>query len=373
MDPEIAVMNDYNKILIITPNDLIGGAENILRMSALELSKKNRVSVFNLCSRSGFNWSSLSKNIKVIVGKGTNERAGLIDLLFFLIKNRNENYIVFTSHTFITAFVGFFRSLGIIKVQAHIGRESTSVFSRFSGMKLRFYRALYYFGYRKINVIICQTPFMMNSLTSGAPYLKKRGEVIVLNNPIDLHDALINSNKPPEIEFFNENSFKIVTAGRLIKEKGFDLLIRSFSDFISSGSSNAGNSELYILGEGTERRALELLISNLKLENRVFLKGNVNNVFPIFKKADICIVSSRIEGFPNVLLQMMAVNKNVISTLCAGGIDQIPGLNTCKANDVHALSEALLTYKESGQFLANLEKRDVKIFVENIKKYTINL
>ncbi len=47
------------------------------------------------------------------------------------------------------------------------------------------------------------------------------------------------------------------------------------------------------------------------------------------------------EGFPNTLLQMMALNNVVVSTLCADGIEVIKGLFTCKINDVESLSTAL--------------------------------
>jgi glycosyltransferase involved in cell wall biosynthesis len=52
-------------------------------------------------------------------------------------------------------------------------------------------------------------------------------------------------------------------------------------------------------------------------------------------------VSSRIEGFPNVLLQMMSQSNNVVSTKCAGEISNIEGIFTCETNDADALKTAM--------------------------------
>jgi hypothetical protein len=55
------------------------------------------------------------------------------------------------------------------------------------------------------------------------------------------------------------------------------------------------------------------------------------------------VVSSRIEGFPNVLLQMMSQNNNVVSTTCAGDIDKIRDVVICKPNNVLELKFAIET------------------------------
>jgi hypothetical protein len=53
------------------------------------------------------------------------------------------------------------------------------------------------------------------------------------------------------------------------------------------------------------------------------------------------VVSSVKEGFPNVLLQMMTLNNCVVSTVCAGGIEDIPGILKAKTNDAGSLATQL--------------------------------
>src|SRR5690606_34922250 len=98
---------------------------------------------------------------------------------------------------------------------------------------------------------------------------------------------------------------------------------------------------LIILGEGEKRTELEAQISNLNLGDRVFMIGRVTNVYDYFRQARLCVVSSRVEGFPNVLLQMMSLNNTVVSTKCAGGIEDIKGIICSNANDVASLTSGL--------------------------------
>src|SRR5690606_20880375 len=115
------------------------------------------------------------------------------------------------------------------------------------------------------------------------------------------------------------NNF-IVTAGRLIHEKGYDILINAFAEL----KEKYPDLKLIILGYGDLKQELIYLATSLNIEQDVIFWGFVENVYPFFKKAKACVISSRVEGFPNVLLQMMSQNSNVVSTTCAGGIDTIP-------------------------------------------------
>ena len=98
---------------------------------------------------------------------------------------------------------------------------------------------------------------------------------------------------------------------------------------------------MVILGEGNLRDKLQKKIISYNLENHIKLLGFVGNVYPYFKYSDLCVVSSRIEGFPNVLLQMMSQNTKIVSTKCAGGIEEIPGIFIAETNDEKSLEQAM--------------------------------
>ena len=81
--------------------------------------------------------------------------------------------------------------------------------------------------------------------------------------------------------------------------------------------------KLVILGEGKERKNLEKLIVKLDLENQILLFGKVDNPFIYMKYAKFFILSSRYEGFANVLLEALACGAPVIATDCETGTSEI--------------------------------------------------
>ncbi|NHC42576.1 GW domain-containing glycosaminoglycan-binding protein [Bacillus sp. MM2020_1] len=107
-----------------------------------------------------------------------------------------------------------------------------------------------------------------------------------------------------------KENYNFITMGRLSPEKGQDNLITAFGQF----RKNFPNSKLYILGEGPLRRDLENLISELKLEESVYLTGQLENPFALMKKCDCFVLSSHYEGQPMVLLEAMTHGMNIIAT-----------------------------------------------------------
>src|SRR5690606_21250698 len=64
---------------------------------------------------------------------------------------------------------------------------------------------------------------------------------------------------------------------------------------------------------------LQQLITSLNLEDDVKLAGAMDNPYPILKQAEVFVLSSRYEGFGNVLVEALALGKKVISSACTGG------------------------------------------------------
>jgi GalNAc-alpha-(1->4)-GalNAc-alpha-(1->3)-diNAcBac-PP-undecaprenol alpha-1,4-N-acetyl-D-galactosaminyltransferase len=119
-----------------------------------------------------------------------------------------------------------------------------------------------------------------------------------------------------EIEPFQGTRDKIIAAaGRLARDKGFDILIRSFVIV----SHTFSEFKLNIYGDGPEKEDLQQLIKELKLENKVKLCGHVNNVAKEVREASVFVLSSRSEGIPNVLLEVMAAGVPCVATNCDSG------------------------------------------------------
>jgi GalNAc-alpha-(1->4)-GalNAc-alpha-(1->3)-diNAcBac-PP-undecaprenol alpha-1,4-N-acetyl-D-galactosaminyltransferase len=139
----------------------------------------------------------------------------------------------------------------------------------------------------------------------------------------------------------SSRSDTIVAAGRFVRQKGFDVLIEAFG----KAAATHGGWKLVLLGDGPERASLLILAERLTIGDRLVLPGIVRNVEDYLAKASIFVLSSRFEGFPNVLLEAMAAGCAVISTDCPSGPSEIirNGIDgvLVPVNDVESLSFAL--------------------------------
>lgn len=133
----------------------------------------------------------------------------------------------------------------------------------------------------------------------------------------------------------------ILAVGRLVAQKGFDLLLRAFA---ATGLANAGM-RLTILGEGPERRHLEQEALALGISTSVDMPGIVATPGNWMARCTIFVLPSRFEGFPNALLEAMALGCAVIAANCPSGPatlikDGDNGL-LVPAEDITALTAAL--------------------------------
>lgn len=106
----------------------------------------------------------------------------------------------------------------------------------------------------------------------------------------------------------------IVAAGRLAPWKGFSDLIVAMGELTKTRKV-----KLIILGDGSSRVELEALIAKLNLGNSVKLLGYVDNPLKYFKHADVFVLSSLVEGLPNVLVEAMMCGCTPVSTDCPTG------------------------------------------------------
>ena len=118
----------------------------------------------------------------------------------------------------------------------------------------------------------------------------------------------------------------ILAMGRLVHKKGFDLLIRAFASIAAEFS----RVQLLIAGDGEERAALERLIDELPMRERIKLLGFADRATSIalFCGCEFFVLSSRIEPFGIVVVEAMAARKAVLATRSGGVIDLLqPGVN----------------------------------------------
>jgi len=166
-------------------------------------------------------------------------------------------------------------------------------------------------GYRLLyptaDAVLCQhrgTLAEMAELFAVAP-----ARLHELANPVD-EDALraaaaMRSAAGPGV--------RLVAAGRLTRQKGYDRLIPLLAEL-------APSTTLTIFGDGPERGALETLAHQPAVRGRVRLAGTADPLAPELAAADACVLASRWEGLPNVALEALACGTPVIATPECGGL-----------------------------------------------------
>ena len=134
---------------------------------------------------------------------------------------------------------------------------------------------------------------------------------------------------------------KVIAAGRLTHQKNFASLIRSWNSVVN----NHPDWSLEIYGDGAEYNNLLTLISNLKLEKHVFLKGHSYNILEEMANASIFTLTSTFEGFGLVIVEAMSCGLPVISYNCPCGPKDIISDGTdgflVPLNDEQCLAEKI--------------------------------
>lgn len=155
---------------------------------------------------------------------------------------------------------------------------------------------------------------------------KKLNELIP--NTVNKSEVLLNIiSKELVCEMANEaikfddnfDGIKIVTVGRLSKEKGQDLAIKALYKLKKDGYKV----RWYCVGDGNNRKEYEALIKEKNLKDDFILLGSTPNPYPYIKKADIYVQTSRHEGYCLTLAEAKCLCKPIVTTNFIGAYEQI--------------------------------------------------
>ena len=205
--------------------------------------------------------------------------------------------------------------------------------------KVKIISFLYKYSYK----IIAQTDEMRQDII--CTYNLNNKDVITVYNPIDYN--FINKSIKKSCDPFNHNYINIVASGRLIDQKAYDILIKSFKIVIEKNSKF----RLYILGDDVVGLKGDLLrlVKNLNLDRSIFFEGFVENPYSYYKYSDLFVLSSRWEGLPNVVIENLYLEKPIVVTDCIKFLSDLivdgeNGFIVPFWNDHLILSEKILNY-----------------------------
>jgi len=243
------------------------------------------------------------------------------------------------------------RSMASSKAKAVVNEQSlpSAEFALFGGARIKgwFLRRLY----PRADLVTAISSGIARELMTvyGLPESKVR----VIHNPVDLTRVRTMGDMTLEHPWYQLGLPVLVSVGRLNPEKGFAHLIRAFSTV-----RRRLTCKLVILGEGSRRRELERLITELDLGDDVALPGFQDNPYNYVRNATAFALSSLYEGFGNVLVEALALGVPVVSTRCPVGpeeiiTDGVTGLLVSPA-DEGALAQAMLRVLTDDQLRSEL-------------------
>ncbi|VAX12939.1 Alpha-1,4-N-acetylgalactosamine transferase PglH [hydrothermal vent metagenome] len=207
--------------------------------------------------------------------------------------------------------------------------------------------------YPYANILVVQTETVRNWAKRYLP----DDRITIIPNPLESKQQTHRLNCPIVLP-----EQYIVAMGRMVPQKGFDTLLSAFASL----AEDFNHWELIILGDGSERNRLQQQAKKLGIDHRLHMPGRISPSDQILEQAEIFILSSRYEGFPNALLEAMRAGVAVISFDCPSGPAEIihhgvDGL-LVPAQDSQALTQAITKLIQDRKLRQSLGDRakDVK-------------
>lgn len=344
-------------VVFVIPRLESGGAERVMRLIAENLSKKNpdwKVVLVSLLDASAPQANLVSEGSSLeILALGCSKVSLSITKLRSVLIQQHADVVVSTLPHVI-------RMVAVLKVLMkgsflHIARLANTYSVQFSknpqSLPLSFTRL----AHRWINHFIAVSSGVKKDYE--ATYAVPSSKITVINNPID--PSSFTYFHPPED---SQRPFKrVLTIGRLVEQKNLGLALQAFKCLLEQTDYPL---RLTIVGDGPLRALLVEMAQSLGLAEYVEFVGYQRNVGDFYNSADIFLLTSLYEGFPNVILEALHHGLPVVSVDCPSGPSEILSdsrLGQVVKYDPEQIALALKKYMENdpGPVLQEYRKQHV--------------
>ena len=329
-----------------------GGAERNTCMLANHFAKQNDVTLITLQKSKSCFYPLLSKikiqnlnlirNNLTIFTKVSNFIKRVYILRNNLIREKPEILISFLETTNITVLIS---SLFIKNIRIRIISDRNNPNFSENKFLINIFKVIFY---RYADVLVLQTKKIKENFT----FLNSKKIQVIPNT--------ISEKIKEKKNYYNKKKFKIISVGRLEDQKGYDILLKSL--FLLKEKKLNFVCDIY--GNGSKKKEILNIIKINNLLNQVKVKGVKKNIFSLYKKYDLFVLSSKFEGFPNSLLEALSTGLPCISSDCDYGPSEII------KNNINGLlfknSNHLDLYKKIKYLIENRDK--LKLYSYNAKK-----
>lgn len=347
------------KICFIVQNFSRGGAEKNM-LNTINSLDSNKFEIFLLIIGNENEYCRLlNKNVSIKVLNKKSVLSSVVQIVKYLrIINSSFIYTSVENVSIIITIIKKLRLFNFINIIRIPTNPSNQLHKNYKLYSLLYYKSIIvrklYMILKSADYIITQTDEMKKELM--VIYNFKQNNIYTIRNIVDIETINVLSN-----EFCSEinvEKFNIIAIGALYEVKGFDYLIKGFADFIIKTQNN--DAILHILGDeiynNRYKDYLTELVINLNLSDRVYFHGHVPNPYKYLKSSDLYVLSSIKEGFPNVVLEALSLNKFVIATDCVSFnniINDENGLIIKKANSNEITNALIKVYKSKNKTIVN--------------------
>jgi glycosyltransferase involved in cell wall biosynthesis len=311
------------RVLFLLPALNGGGAERVTLHLLRHIDPEVCQATLFVFQPKGAYWDDIPKDLRVVIGAPNQERQQLtaFTVLRRLISAARNHDVVVACLQNRTTYVAWLA--GAITSKPVIGWIQNSAVPGSPMLKAR-HRLLSRQIYPRLTTLVCASQGVFASLSAFVPLCRQQVKVIPSFIDRDMVTALACAELPSSISTSREEPL-LLAMGRLVPQKGFDVLLRAIRQLHNCGQ----RVHALILGDGGERSNLQRLITDLSLGEYVKMPGFAANPFPIMRQADIFVLSSRFEGFALVLLEAMALGLPIVATDCVAGPSEILDRGRC--------------------------------------------
>lgn len=256
--------------------------------------------------------------------------------------------------------ISFMPDANILSLLALIRKKSIKIvsertFPKYSNYS-KYFTILRCVTYPMADLVVLQTSKGAEWQKKNCPLVKTQTIANPIIYPLPVVDPIIHTDF-----FLNDSDNVIIAVGRLVPLKGFHLLIKAFAKL-----KQKVNWKLVIAGDGPEKNNLLSLAAGLNLTQNIIFPGLVGNISSWYARADIFVLSSFYEGFPNALLEAMAYGCACVSFDCDTGPgdiieNEVNGLLIPDVGDINALTNKLQLLVENKDLRAAISQEAVKV------------
>lgn len=299
-----------------------GGAEkNCISLANFLVEKNYKVKIITIKAIKSPYQNLISDKVEVILYNKKNILDSIFKLFIYLLKVDKE-IIILSFSPAISCLLNFFKVIICKKIKI-ISRciNTISERSKFQekNKKQKFLGYLIKKLYGRSNLIIAQSKDMKEDLVKQIKIDKEK--IVVINNPCDIKliHFMMEEKLSEEEEAIFRDKKTIINVGSLTAKKNQKFLI----EIVKKLKDRGLKFNLVLLGEGKEKENLINYAKELDILSDVYFLGFKKNPYKYIKRADFFLLSSLVEGFPNVLLDALACGKVIFSTDCKSGPSEI--------------------------------------------------